>query len=198
MGKFLHAFCGNSNKSHTTREFDKGDWEEIRMDPSPDAKPDVTSSLLDMRSLESGSFDAVFTAHSLERLYPHEVETALNNILRVLKDDGYLIAIAADLQSACALIAEDKLLEPAYTSPAGPIAPIDILYGFRPALAKGLDRYACKCGFTSRALAGTLSQAGFASIWSVRAPATFTLMVIACKSEHSESYLRELAVRHFG
>ena len=32
--------------------------------------------------------------------------------------------------------ADDKLLEPAYHAPAGPIAPLDILYGHRPALAQ--------------------------------------------------------------
>lgn len=198
MLKFLHAACGNNDKARTTREFDTDGWEEVRMDVSPEVKPDVVSSLLDMKSIANATFDAVFTAHSLERLYPHEVGAALTNILRVLKDDGYLIISCADIQSACALVAEDKLLEPAYQSPAGPVAPLDILYGFRPALAAGYERHACKCGFTSRALMGTLAQAGFGSMWSARNQETFTLVALACKQERSEDFLRELAVRHFG
>lgn len=197
MPKFLHAACGTNNKARTTRELNTPEWEEVRMDAAPEANPDVVSTLLDMAQLEDASFDAVFTAHSLERLYPHQVGPALANILRVLKDDGYLIVACSDLQAACALIAEDKLLEPAYESPAGPVAPIDILYGFRPALAAGMERHACNCGFTSRALMGTLGQVGFASLWSARNPQTFTLVAIASKKEMSEGLLRELAARHF-
>lgn len=198
MQKFLHAACGNNNKSRTTREFDQGDWEEVRLDPNPEVKPDVVGTLLDMPSVKDASFDAVFTAHSLERLYPHEVGKALANIVRVLKSDGYLIVSTADIQSACALVAEDKLLEPAYESPAGPVSPLDILYGFRPALAAGFTQHACKCGFTSRALMGTLAQAGFGSMWAARNPESFTLVALACKEERSEEYLKELAARHFG
>lgn len=198
MPRLLHAICGSNNKSRTTREFSSADWEEVRMDPQAEVKPDVVSSLLDMSMLEDASFDAVFTAHSLERLYAHEVGKALGNIHRVLKDDGYLIVSCADIQAACALVAEDKLLEAAYESPAGPVAPMDILYGFRPALAAGFERHACKCGFTSRALLGTLGQAGFASKWGARNPNSFTLVAIACKQSKSEDFMKEMAVKHFG
>jgi hypothetical protein len=198
MLKFLHISCGNTTRSRTTREFDSGDWEEIRMDANPDVRPDIVASLQSMRAIASSSFDAAFTAHSLERLYAHEVGPALSQIQRVLKADGYFIVSCADIQSACALVAEDKLLEPAYESPAGPVSPIDILYGFRPALAAGYERHACKCGFTSRSLIGALAQTGFGSIWSARNPATFTLVALASKQERSEEFLKELAVRHFG
>lgn len=197
MPVFLHAACGNHAKSRTTREFDSPDWKEVRMDASPDAEPDVLSSLLDMSALGDASFDAVFTAHSLERLYAHEVLSALRNILRVLVPGGYLVVTCADIQAACALAAEDKLLEPAYEAPAGPIAPMDILYGFRPALAAGLTQYACKCGFTSRALVGTLSQAGFTAVWTARNTDTFSIAAIAGKGELPEERLKELAKKHF-
>ena len=198
MPKLLHAICGNATKDRTTREFNSPEWTEVRMDPQQDVKPDVLSSLLDMSAFEDASFDAVFTAHTLERLYPHEVSKALANIARVLKDDGYLIVTCADLQAACAMVAEGKLLEVAYESPAGPVAPLDILYGFRPALAAGLERHACKCGFTSRALLGTLGQAGFVSKWAGRNPDSFTLVAIACKQNKSEEFMKELAAKHFG
>lgn len=198
MPKLLHAICGSATKARTTREFNSPEWEETRMDPQQDVKPDVQSDLLDMTMFEDASFDAVFTAHTLERLYPHEVGKALANIVRVLKDDGYMIVTCADIQAACALVAEDKLLEAAYESPAGPVAPIDILYGFRPALAAGFERHACKCGFTSRALLGTLGQAGFVSKWAARNPNSFTIVAIACKQQKPEEFMKELAAKHFG
>lgn len=198
MKTFLHAACANSDKRRTTREFAHDEWREVRMDVNPEVRPNIVSSLLDMCMLENDSFDAVFAAHALERLYAHEVGKALTNIHRVLNQDGYLVLICADLQSACALVAEDKLLEPAYNSPAGPVAPIDIIYGFRPALAAGYERHASKCGFTARALMGTLAQAGFGAIWTARNAAAFTLMGLAAKEERSEDFLRELAAKHFG
>lgn len=197
MKRFLHAICGSSDKSKTTRLFAKPEWEEVRMDPNPDFKPDITASLLHMEEVPDASFDAVFTAHSLERLYPHQVSTALANIARVLKADGYLVVSCADIQAACALVAEDKLLEPAYESPAGPVAPIDILYGFRPALAGGLERHACKCGFTSRALMGTLSQGGFASIWAARNAEMFSIVALASKDPRAQPDMQTLAETHF-
>lgn len=198
MLKFLHAASGTSAKNRTTREFASTDWQEVRLDANAASKPDILASLTDMKDVPGAAFDAVFTAHSLERLFPHEVGTALANLHRVLKADGYLVLVCSDLQAACALVAEDKLLESAYDSPAGPIAPIDIIYGFRPALAGGYTRHACKCGFTARALMGTLAQAGFGSIWTARNHAAFTIMAVASKEERSEEYMRELAARHFG
>ena len=198
MLTFLHAACGNVDKAHTTREFAGAHWQEVRMDVAGIGSPQIVSSLLDMRMLDPESFDAAFTARSLERLYSHEVGLALGNLLRILKQDGYLIVVCADLQLACSLVAEDKLLEPAYESPAGPVSPLDIIYGYRPAIAAGQTLYARKCGFTIKALIGTLSQVGFASIWGTRIPQTFTIAAIACKSKHPEAYLKKLAATHFG
>ncbi|MDR1946875.1 MAG: class I SAM-dependent methyltransferase [Desulfovibrio sp.] len=195
--KFLHAASGSSDKSRTTREFATDAWEEIRMDENPEVNPDIQADMLHMDSVTQATFDAVYTAYSLERLFPHDVLPALRNLHRVLKNEGYLVVSCADLRSACALIANDKLLEPAYDSPAGPVAPIDILYGFRPALAAGYVRHANKCGFTARALTGTLAQAGFGSIWTAVNAPTYTITAIASKKERPETEMRELAKTHF-
>jgi hypothetical protein len=44
----------------------------------------------------------------------------------------------------------------AYTAPAGPIAPLDILYGHRASMARGNLFMAHRCGFTQKVLTGTL------------------------------------------
>lgn len=197
MPVFLHAACGNTPKERTTRLFQEPEWQEVRMSPSPGHKPDIQSSLLDMKDAADASFDAAFTAHSLERLFAHEVPVALGNLLRVLRPSGYLVLFCTDLQAVCKLVADDKLLETAYEAPAGPITPLDILYGYRPALAGGKTEYACRCGFTSRALIGTLSQAGFGSVWAARNPETFSIAAIASKEKQSEARMKELAGQHF-
>lgn len=197
MPVFLHAACGNTPKERTTRLFRTPEWREVRMATQAAHQPDIVSSLLDMRSVADASYDAAFTAHSLERLFPHEVPTALANLRRALTPAGYLVLLCTDLQAVCRLVAEDRLLETAYEAPAGPIAPLDILYGYRPALAAGKSEYASKCGFTSRALLGTLNQAGFASVWAARNPETFSIAAIASRSGQPEEAMKRLAERHF-
>jgi len=66
-------------------------------------------------------------SHDVSAFYAHEVPLALKEFLRVLKPEGFLVVTCPDLQSAAKLIAEDKLLDPAYTSPAGPTSPPTIL-----------------------------------------------------------------------
>lgn len=157
----LHVGCGPKSKAQTTRGFNTDTWQEIRLDIDPSVSPDVTGTMTDMSAVESGSVDAIFSSHNIEHLYPHEVPVALAEFLRVLKDDGFAVITCPDLRSVCALIAEDKLTEPAYVSPAGPIAPLDILYGHRPPMARGNLYMAHRCGFTQKVLQGTLQAAGF-------------------------------------
>jgi ubiquinone/menaquinone biosynthesis C-methylase UbiE len=184
-------------RQRTTLLFAGSDWEEVRMDPSREAKPDIQASLLDMQAVEDASFDAVFTAHSLERLYPHQVMAALGNCLRVLKENGYLVVICTDIQEACSMIAEDRLLDTAYDAPAGPVTPLDILYGFRPALAAGRLEYACHCGFTAKVLMSSLAESGFGTVWSSKNRKAFSMAAIATRQRRSKAFLVELARQHF-
>jgi hypothetical protein len=51
----------------------------------------------------------------------------LKEFLRVLSTDGFVVLTCPDLQSVCEHVARDRLLEPLYVSPSGPIAPLDVL-----------------------------------------------------------------------
>ncbi len=154
--------------------------------------------MTDMSEVETASVDAVFSSHNIEHLYPHEVPIALAEFKRVLKPDGFAVITCPDLQSVCALIAEDKLTETAYTSPAGPIAPIDILYGYWPSLAKGNLFMAHRCGFTQKVLTGTLQAHGFVNVASMKRGAPgYDLWALATKQAVDEASLRELAALHF-
>lgn len=168
------------------------------MDTDPAAGAQVRGDLLDMSALGESRFDGVFTARTLERLYYHEVVAALRNIRGILAPEGHLVVVCADIQKACAMVAEGKLLETAYESKAGPVAPIDIIYGFRPALVGGRTNLACRCGFTSQSLAATLGKAGFASIWSARNPGAFSVVAVAVPEKQPESHLSAIARKHFG
>ena len=150
-----------------------------------------------MSSVLSESVDAIFSSHNIEHLYPHEVPLALAEFLRVLKSDGIAVITCPDLKSVCALIAEDKLTDAAYTSPAGPIAPIDILYGLRSSMAQGNLYMAHRCGFTKKVLAGTLQASGFKSVATFsRGYPYFDLWAVASKEELPEAQMQALAVEH--
>jgi len=150
-----------------------------------------------MSTVSSESVDAVFSSHNIEHLYPHEVPLALAEFLRVLKSDGIAVITCPDLKSVCALIAEDKLTEAAYTSPAGPIAPIDILYGLRSSMAQGNLYMAHRRGFTQKVLSATLQASGFKSVATMsRGHPYFDLWAVASKEELNEEKMQALAALH--
>lgn len=197
MKTFLHVGCGPNRKQHTTRSFAGEDWREVRVDIDPGASPDVVASMTDMTALADESADAIFSAHNIEHLYPHEVPVALKEFLRVLKPEGFLVLTCPDLKSVAELIAQDKLTEPAYHSSAGPITPLDILYGHRPAMAAGNLFMAHRCGFTEKVLTATLLEAGFLSVAAAARPTDFDLWAIAGKAALSGEALLAIAHDHF-
>ena len=195
---FLHVGCGTKNKLHTTAGFRAADWAEIRLDIDPQARPDIVGSMTDMAAVADASCDAVFSSHNIEHLNAHEVPLALGEFLRVLKPGGYAVITCPDLQSICALVAQDRLLQPAYTSPAGPISPLDMLYGLRSALARGNHFMAHRCGFTASVLSSTLRNSGFAATATARRPAPFfDLWAVAAKLPAQEAQLRQWTATHF-
>jgi predicted SAM-dependent methyltransferase len=195
MKTFLHVGCGPKRKDRTTAGF--ADWSELRFDIDESVQPDLVGTMTDMSSVSTESVDAVFSSHNIEHLYPHEVPVALSEFLRVLKPDGFAVITCPDLQAVCALVAEDKLTEPAYTSPAGPIAPLDILYGHRPQMARGNLYMAHRCGFTQKVLTATLQASGFKSVaTTARGYPYFDLWAVASKEEFPEAQMQALAVEH--
>ena len=198
MKTFLHVGCGPNRKEQTTKAFAGSGWSELRFDIDPAAQPDIVGTMTDMSALGDESVDALYSSHNIEHLYAHEVPVALAEFRRVLKHDGFAVITCPDLQSIAALIAEDKLTEEAYKSPAGPITPLDMVFGFRPQLAAGNHFMAHRCGFTQKVLDATLTASGFATVASFRRGAPcFDLWAIAGKSPMAEDEIRKLAEQHF-
>lgn len=197
MPVLLHVGCGAKRKAQTTRGFDTPEWSEIRLDIDPAVKPDIVAALTDMSAVPAGAVDAVFSSHNIEHLYAHEVSVALAEFRRVLKPDGFVVITCPDLQSVAALVAADKLLEPAYVSPAGPITPHDILYGFGAAMARGNLYMAHRCGFTRRTLMQALQSAGFPSCGAMQRAACFDLWGLASNVRRSNDEMQALVRAHF-
>lgn len=193
----LHVGCGPKRKDQTTLGFNTPDWEELRLDIDPKVAPDIVGTMTDMTAVPTASVDAIFSSHNVEHLYPHEVPVAFGEFKRVLRPDGFVVITCPDIQSACALVAEDKLTEPAYQSRSGPIAPMDILFGQRSRLAAGNLFMAHHCGFTQRVLGGSLRHAGFGAVALKRRVAFFDLWALATVQPLPESELLRLSADHF-
>lgn len=192
---FLHVGCGKLGKKDTLPIFNDDNWNEIRLDIDPAAKPDIVASMTDLGALSSATVDAVFSSHNIEHLYPHEVRLALCEFNRVLKPDGFIVITCPDLHSVCAQVVQKGLTATAYLSPAGPIAALDMLYGYRMAVERGQTSMAHRTGFTRESLEVELRNAGFIAISVINRPEHFDLWAVATKSSISPKQFSELTRR---
>ena len=197
MLNFLHVGCGSATKARTTPYFASDLWREIRLDIDPGAHPDIVGSIVGLHSVADNSHDALFSSHNIEHLYPHEVPVALQSFRRVLKRDGHVVIACPDLESVCAHVAAGRLMEPLYNSPAGPVAAMDILYGYRPAINADSVYMAHRCGFIASTLREALHSAGFGMVWVKRDIPAFALAAIAVQDNIPAASLSELIGRHF-
>jgi SAM-dependent methyltransferase len=191
---FLHVGCGGSGKQDTTPGFRGDDWREIRLDMDAAVAPDIVASMTDMAMVPDAAVDAIYSSHNIEHLYSHEVPVAFSEFYRVLKPDGFLVLTCPDLRSICALVVDDKLDAPAYLTASGEaIAPLDVLYGHRRAMAEGNLFMAHRFGFTQRTLMDAARDADFKIGHSLQRPATFDLWLLASKGEVSMDKLMQQA-----
>ena len=162
--KVLHIGCGvyNAQKLHVS--FRKPEWKEIRVDIDSAVKPDVVSDMLDMHMFGDNSVDAVWSSHNIEHLYAHQVPLAFAEFFRVIRPGGFLLITLPDMQTVATYVALGKLEQPLYKSPAGPISPLDIIYGFGSAIAKGNTFMAHRTAFTGETLGKKMLMAGFCNV----------------------------------
>ena len=162
LKRVLNAGSGSSAARGLHPFFARDVWQEIRVDVDPESKPDLVASITNLRSsCPPQSFDAIWSSHSLEHLYAHEVPLALSEFRYVLKADGFALVTLPDLEAVAALILDRGLDHVAYTSPAGPITPLDMLFGHSGLIAEDHVFMAHKTGFTCASLGQQLIDAGF-------------------------------------
>jgi SAM-dependent methyltransferase len=167
MGSLLHVGCGGDSMP----EWAVGKFNEVRLDICEDVRPDIVASMTDMGDI--GQFDVLYCSHALEHLFPHDVQTALGEFRRVLKDGGFAIVFVPDLEDIKA--SEETLFD----SPCGPISGMDLIYGKRDAVE--IQPYmAHHTGFTAVTLQREFEQAGFGSV-TVRRMPSYNLMAVASK-----------------
>lgn len=192
----LHVDPNHQRIEHTTRGFNDGGWREVRFDIDPSVKPDILGTMTDMKNAETGRFDAIYSSHNIEHLFPHEVAPAIREFQRVLNHTGFVVLTCPDLQAVAEKVAEGNLDAPLYHSAAGPICAIDIPYGHRASMASGNHYMAHKIGFTQQTLLSSFLLNGFSSAVAIRDSA-YALWIIATKSQSSADEMRKLTSEHF-
>jgi len=184
MKNLLHVGCGGHHILGK-HGFSPDEWREIRLDINPAMQPDVIASITSMPQVADNSIDAVYSSHSLEHLYAHEVSKALAEFRRVLRDDGFCLIIVPDIQPVAKMVAEGRLTETAYNSSAGAITPLDIMYGHRASIEAGNEFMAHKTAFTGDSLSVELLKPGLFKHTRTRQKG-FNLAVIASYKPLSE------------
>ena len=189
MKQLLHVGPGYSTKKDIIKFFNNKDWHETRVDINRDVNPDILGGMQDLSNVQNNYYDAIYSSHSIEHVYQYEVNGVLKEFYKVLNDDGVAVITCPELKSVCKLILEDKILDTAYVSEAGPITPIDILYGHRDSIKKGNEFMAHKNGFTLKTLTKECHLAGFKCVAGIERPGYFDIWVVAQKNEiHKQEF----------
>jgi SAM-dependent methyltransferase len=173
----VNVGCGPRNGGKLPGYFN--DWRQLRVDIDAAVQPDILADLTDLSPIPDASADAVWAAHCVEHLYEHQVKIALAEFRRVLREDGFVCVIVPDLQIVAQYVAADRLHETLYDSPAGPVTPHDILFGFGAAIAGGRTSMAHRCGFTPTMLQRCFSELTFGEVLLRRRSAELELVAVA-------------------
>lgn len=144
------------------------DFEHVLLDIDPRVKPDLVCDARHLSDLPPAQFDAIYCSHNLEHYYRHDVPIVLDGFLHVLKDGGFAQIIVPDIGAVMRVTVEKSLDidDVLYTSPAGPIMVLDVLYGYTEEIARsGEDFFAHKTGFTAKSLVKALHYSGFSNVF---------------------------------
>ncbi len=161
----LHVGCGDLEKgSGLHAHFKNDDWVELRLDIEPKVKPDVVSDIRDMGVIANNSVDAIWSSHNIEHVFPHEVAQTLSEFYRVLKVGGMMLIATPDMQSVCEEVSKQGLESVLYRSPAGPITPLDIMYGHIASIERGAIYMAHKGAFTAVTIGRKMFSVGCRNI----------------------------------
>lgn len=181
--RVLHVGSGMKSPHRLHPVFRQPQWTEIRLDLDPSVKPDIVCSAIDLRrEVKSASVDAVWASHTIEHLHDHEAALAFAEFHRVLKPGGFFLIRCPDIEAIAEAILKKGIEAVSYVAPAGPITPLDMLYGHRAAIERGNQFMAHKTGFTDTRLIRMLAAAGFAGVNTKRADG-FDLWGVAFRTE---------------
>lgn len=150
-------------------------WEQHLLDVDPGCEPDFCIDAKDI--VGNGPlcewYDAVYTSHTLEHFYQHDVPAVLAGFLYALKPGGLVDIVVPNL-AECVREMQARghdVNDVWYRVNGLPITFHDTLFGWSVAMRQGKMAYAHKCGFTGASLLAALTAAGFTDVQVVDAGA---------------------------
>jgi predicted SAM-dependent methyltransferase len=154
---------------------------ELRYDNDETSNPDILGDIASMNMIPAQSVDVLWASHIIEHVFWGEIPGVFGEIKRILKKDGCAILITPNLGSLGPYM-EDRIDETVYTTSAGPIAPLDMLYGYRGFTSRGMTGMMHKIGFNARLLHTALNTCGLTNNRIYKTP----FEIIAVVGAHPE------------
>jgi SAM-dependent methyltransferase len=177
--RVLHVGCGTKSPTRLHSIFRQPQWQEVRLDIDESAEPDIAGSLIDMnRWIKDQSYDAIWASHVIEHLLRHEVVKVLGEFRRALVPTGYALIRTPDIEAVAQFILDGRIDDVIYRSPAGPITPLDMMYGHIASVERGKHAMRHGTAFTQDLLARDLLQAGFSELRVTRSD-TYEIWALA-------------------
>ena len=113
-----------------------------------------------------------------------------------MSKDGELFIQVPDLKVCAEAILKGNYAKKLYDSPAGPIMPLDMIYGHTKHIASGNYFMAHKMGFTSELLYNLVAQAGFKTV--VCFTGEYSIHCLATKRPNLKVEMQKRLLNHLG
>ncbi|MDD2732585.1 MAG: hypothetical protein PHF56_01485 [Desulfuromonadaceae bacterium] len=145
-------------------------WKHDLLDIDPTGNPDILCDARELWKMPPRQYDAIYCSHNLEHYFAHDVLKVLNGFKLILKKDGFAYIRVPNLLGVMQIVVRSgmELDDQLYMTPSGdPIAPIDVVYGYRKQIEQsGVDFFAHKTGFSVSLLVRALKQSGFSHVFT--------------------------------
>lgn len=176
----VHVGAGAASARSLPECFQGEHWSEVRVDIDRATKPHIVASVTQMPGVPTEGAHAVFSSHAHEHLNDFEVPLGFSEIYRILKKGGFLLMNVPNLLEVAKMVSQGRADEILYHSKAGPVRPIDMMFGLQSSIERGNPYMAHRTGFTAKRLENFCVQAGFEDV-RVRKGAHWDLWLVAVK-----------------
>jgi hypothetical protein len=162
---------GTAVRGGLSRQFPLDKWEEVRVDMSASAQPDLqVESLLKLSAIPDESVDGVWISHVIQRFSFPDAIALLKEATRILKEGGEMLVATPDAQLAATYLARGEHEAEIFRAPAGVVTAIDLMYGFQKSIEAGDTSRIHKSGYSAETLGYTLRNAGICNLHVQRHP----------------------------
>lgn len=182
----LNVGCGKTPLKNQSHFYNEWTWKEVRVDSYENETADIMSDITDLKEIESESVDSVWACHVVEHCYYHDLPKVFGSLMRVIKNDGFVVVRVPDIGSIADLIKED-ILQPIYDSECGPIRALDMIYGHAGFVEKWGPGMCHRTGFTVKSMGQILNSLGINAM--VRSTGGHEVAAVLYKDKIPENFL---------